>query len=183
MHYHAEVWIPTDEDVHGQVERALAPYQEGTAEHGFWDWWQIGGRWKGTHVPSYDAAEDPEHVELCRLCMGTGMRPGWAWLDDKGDHQFADAWAKECNGCNGCRGTGKSLTWPTKWRRHEADVMAVADVPDDLSAFTLVVGGKVFHEQVWDYEKSNETPFGTVKGKLAELGIDSGYLVTVDYHC
>jgi len=54
---------------------------------GFWDWWQIGGRWKGIHIPDYDPNEDPDHEEVCNLCGGTGDRPEWViyhawWTED-----------------------------------------------------------------------------------------------------
>jgi hypothetical protein len=39
-----------------------------------WDWWQIGGRWTGTFADGYNPSEDPNNIEVCSLCEGTGQR-------------------------------------------------------------------------------------------------------------
>ena len=184
MHMHAEIWVSTTEDVEGQVEKIMAPYSENIEGNNkaFWDWYQIGGRWKGEHVKGYDPSEDPEHIEECSLCKGTGRRPD--------AESFGPGWIEANNGCNGCQGKGVAVQYPTQWGPHEQDVMAVADAPDDLSSYTLVAKGKVFHKQVFNYDEEKgegsfeETDYQgvTVKARLKELGIENGYLVTVDYH-
>ena len=76
MHYHAEVWVQKEfldkfPDslrllcVQDAVTAALAPYDENDCDDnsGWWDWYQIGGRWTGTHVPGYDPNTDPENIE------------------------------------------------------------------------------------------------------------------------
>lgn len=37
-----------------------------------WDWWQVGGRWTGMMDPEYDPQTDPNNIEKCDLCGGTG---------------------------------------------------------------------------------------------------------------
>jgi len=199
MHYHAEVWIKDKENVEAEILRIMAPYDE-TLEveqytdegdtywinpSGFWDWYQIGGRWKGTHVPGYKPSEDPDHLKTCDLCLGSGDRPGWVYYEE-GERHFKDDWAEKCNGCNGCKGTGQSVKWPTDWDPHELDVIPVSQIPDDLDCHTLIVNGEVFQIDYWDRtsKKIVDTEFkgSTVKVKLDELGITDGYLVTVDYH-
>jgi hypothetical protein len=54
-----------------------------------------------------------------------------------------------------------------------------------LSAFTLIVGDRVIHQEEWN---GTDWVPGSLKDKnvkavLDELGISDGYLVTVDYHC
>jgi len=203
MHYHAEVWIKTNENVESQVESALAPYDEDLQviqreedgetwwenPDGWFDWWEIGGRWKGEHVEGYDPTEDPAHLETCDICGGTGDRPGWVLYiyeeDGTRKRTFKDAWAKECNGCNSCLGTGKRLSWPTGWKQHHKDVIPIADIRDDLTCYTLVVGDKVMHDEIYTGDGFADGPMKnkTVKQALAELGVKDGYLVTVDYHC
>ena len=171
MHYHAEVWIESDKNDEKQVKEAMAPYHE--RGKGFWEWYQVGGRWKGVHVPGYKAEDDPENQKNpCTWCNGTGTR------EDTG---------KKCNACDG---KGVGTKWPTEWQPHAKDVIPVAEIPDTLAPFTLVLPGKVFHREEYHPEekdidrKFQETEFAkkTVKQVLQEEKITSGYLVTVDYH-
>jgi hypothetical protein len=145
----------------------------------FYDWYQIGGRWTGSH-DKFDPENDPMNVETCRMCNGTGFRD-----DELGKQEREKDPSYTCNGCgqynnetkmweHGRQGKGLSLKWPTNWARHDGDIIEVKDVPDDLDCYTLVVEDEVFHKSDFD---------GNVKKKLAELGITEGYLVTVDYHC
>lgn len=198
MHYHAEVWIKTNEDIESQIEKIMAPYNENleveqreedgetywTNPDGFWDWWQIGGRWKGQHVANYDSMEDPDHMQICEICYGTGDRPGWVTYGDEGERLFKDDWARECNGCNSCNGTGSSLKWTTQWLQHPQDVIPVSEIPEELTCATLIVGDKVYHDSYWNGNGFVETEFKeqTIKGKLIELGVTDGYLITLDYH-
>ena len=70
MHYHAEVWVPEPkalfgssfkENIEKAVEVSMTPYQQNG--DGWWDWYQIGGRWTGIHAPDYDPNTDPENIE------------------------------------------------------------------------------------------------------------------------
>lgn len=78
----------------GQVESTYNPNSQ-------WDWYVIGGRWNGSLV-GHDPESDPENMEDCFCCNGTGTRPG-------GEAQFGAAWVKQMKGCNGCMGKGKML--------------------------------------------------------------------------
>lgn len=149
---------------------------DGENEAGWWDWFQIGGRWKGAHVLDYDAEKDPAHQKRCDLCHGTGKRTdaiGRATRIENPEY-----------GCNGCNGTGTMVTWPTQWGPHKQDVIAVADAPDKLTCATLLIVRKgqdalVFHDGEWDDENAKRK---TVKELLKENGCEGGILVTVDYH-
>lgn len=189
MHYHAEVRIPNNKDVEAQIEKIMAPYYEETSKEGFWDWYQIGGRWRGAHIPGYNPDEDPELIETCDLCNGTGDRPGWVYYKNK-ERQFKDDWAKECNGCNGCQGKGKTTSWPTGWPIHPKDIIPVSELPDNLTCATLILPEEVlkdkeYHPEAPDSQKFQPNPKftkGNVSLALAERNIKDGYLVTVDYH-
>jgi hypothetical protein len=67
--------------------------------------------------------------------------------------------------------------------KHEEDVMAVSDIPDNFKCYYLIVNENVFisKKQAQD-EKSDFYFDGNVKKKLNKLGITDGYLVTVDLH-
>lgn len=110
MHYGNLVIVRVEDEktfnLDEAVEKAMGPHEE---EGGFWDWYQIGGRWTGL-FDGYDPEKDEANIKVCNLCGGTGTRP-----DMKCE-----------SGCNGCGGTGKSVEWPTQWKRHEGDVMPVA---------------------------------------------------------
>lgn len=167
-HYHAEVWIPEKENAEAQVEEIMEPYYE--EKGGFWDWYMIGGRWKGFHDPTYVQETDPDHIIPCRYCNSTGLRDDMGHWEN-GKKVFKDAWAEKCNGCNVCHGTGKELTWPTQWASHPKDVIPISETPEDLKCPTLILPGKVLQ----DLE-------GPIKPVLEKEGITEGYLVTVDYH-
>ena len=64
-HYHAEVWVPWDLESAASkfVESVLAPYKENSDGEGWWDWYQIGGRYTGIHDPSYDPEKDKCNIE------------------------------------------------------------------------------------------------------------------------
>jgi len=184
MHYHAEVWIPNlDIDVERQIEEIMIPHRENYDDEteqlsGFWDWWQIGGRFSGSHTDyEYDPSKDERNIETCTICNGTGMRADKIGNDIREtDPEFT---------CNSCNGTGRSVLWPTQWAPFELDIMPVSDIKDSLKCYTLIVGDKIIHVETYcSGDGFVKTEFdGYVKSKLNELGITDGYLVTVDYHC
>ncbi len=178
MHYHAEVWLPSKEDVEEQLAEILGPHQEGE-NGGWWDWYQVGGRWSGAHHTEYSPEKDPRNWERCGICKGTGIRED-----------------KACNGCHHHTEDGKleqqvegrrgwCVKWPTGWAPYDGDVIPVAEVADDLKSYTLVVPGEVLHQQIYEPGggKMVDQDMGTVKQELAKRGITEGYMVTVDYHC
>ena len=188
MHYHAEVLIRRPDNIEEQVSHIMTPYQEDHDEDegsvaGFWDWWQIGGRYTGEHDPDYDATIDPSHIKVCSICGGTGDRPDWVYYED-GVRKFKDSWAETCNGCNSCQGTGKTTTWPTEWKPHEKDILSVSKIPEELTCYSLVLPDMdVLHTKAWNGNDFIETEFdGKVKAALEKYNIKEGYLVTVDYH-
>ncbi len=173
MHYHAEVWIPEDGDIkeiEKHVSVAMQPYQEDESDDdtpGFWDWWQIGGRWTGAH-DKYHPETDPANIEVCKYCGGTGTRRDM----------------KVANGCNGCHGTGKFVKWPTEWVFHQDDIVNVKDVSDELSCHALILPEtEPIMTHKWDGKETVKTDFmGNVKQELERRHVMNGYLVTVDYH-
>ena len=195
MHYHAEVWLPEASNLEERLEFVMGPHQEAYDDEadsstGFWDWYQVGGRWTGEHFPDYDPNKDPANIETCSLCQGTGFR-----RDLVGREARLNDRTYTCNSCgtfdrekkvwtHGEAGLGKCVKWPTSWAFFEGDVVKVKDAPVDLDCFTLLVNDQVFSKTIWDGGDFKETGFdGKVLSKLKELGVKDGVLVTVDYHC
>jgi len=102
-----------------------------------WDWWEIGGRWTGALVEDYDPYTDPDNLEPCWLCKGTGKR------DDEGGRQ---ARAQNPNyTCNGCDGKGKSVKHQLK--RFPGDILPARLVPDDYFPHALVTPDGEWHQE------------------------------------
>lgn len=111
----------------------------------FWDWWQIGGRWKGAHLEGYNPDKDPDHKERCSICDGTGFRN-----DLLGRSMREKNPTYTCNGCgkhdpeadtwsHGPLGAGYRVAWPTQWEPHNSDIIPLADASTNLSCYTLVI--------------------------------------------
>jgi hypothetical protein len=103
-----------------------------------WDYWTIGGRWTGA-FSEYEPDKDPDNIETCWLCNGTGKRNDavgkMARLEDP---KYT---------CNGCRGTGKKLKWPTEWKSFHGDVLPIAAIPKEEPSFALVTPSGRWHER------------------------------------
>lgn len=207
MHYLAYVLIPAEGDVDDLVAEAMEPYDENrevepitedgeTWWHnpvGFWDWYQIGGRWTG-NLSGYDPYEDPELLEECRLCQGTGFRN-----DSVGQGFRAHSPDYTCNGCDG---KGKHLLWPSQFPRHAGDVQeALVILPaltEDKTPFSFIVHGSesVAHkehyepgESIGDGKFIEDFPpdrmlalmYRTIAARR-EAGHEGDRLIVVDYH-
>lgn len=160
MHSHAEVWIPDNgnaDKIKQYVSIAMQPYHEEAG--GWWDWWQVGGRWTGCK-DGYNPEKDPSNIQTCEYCHGTGKRTDIIVT----------------NGCNACKGTGKRVVWPTQWRFHKGDICHVNDVPDNLQCSTLLLA------ETKPIMAGKEDSTVSVKEELKRLEVTNGYLVTVDYH-
>lgn len=72
MHYHLEIIMPPTKDVEKAVESILTPFNENSedANHAFFDWYVIGGRWAGNKAK---AKYDQEKLNAF-----------WNWLKEEG---------------------------------------------------------------------------------------------------
>lgn len=172
MHMVAIVVIPKDSDVREEVAKALAPYEKDWSDDekvGWWDWWQIGGRYTGWWS-DYEPEMDWDNVESCTLCLGTGVRS-----------EMDSSW---CGGCNGCRGLGWRLRWPSEWVAHEHDVLPVrAGLSAEVRMpYTVVTPLGAWHKETWtggDFVQAPEW-HRVVREALTPYADDLA--VVVDYH-
>lgn len=97
-------------------------------KHGICDWFQIGGRWMGT-LDGYKPESDIANYQKCVYCKGTGKSKGTA-----------------CNHCTeydpqtqthkpGKFGVGMRFEWPTHWKEHEGDALALSKCLDVVRAW------------------------------------------------
>lgn len=170
MHGLALVVIDEAGDPAVLVEALMEPHNESDdGESGWWDWYQIGGRWTG-HLTGYDPSADPANIEKCDLCRGTGVRR---------DMTVA-------NGCNGCAGRGHRAKWPTNWKAHYGDVAALSAVTD--WADSLAVVGPQGHVAKWEahpgeeYEPLTADAYAEAVKAWAENLPERGRVVVVDFH-
>jgi hypothetical protein len=78
-----------------------------------------GGRWSGV-FDNYDPTNDPDNMETCFLCNGTGLR---------NDNIGKKAREKDPSfTCNGCNGKGKRIKWPSEWKEYSGDIASVSHV-------------------------------------------------------
>lgn len=68
--------------------------------------------------------------EPCRLCAGTGVRPG-------GKEQFGAAWFASCNVCNGCHGKGTVRPSETHYPFEAENVLEFAEFAENSGGFRV----------------------------------------------
>lgn len=130
-----------------------------------WDWWQIGGRWTGC-LTDYDPNKDPDNIETCWLCKGTGERH-----DDVVDGE-----------CNGCEGKGKRIKWPTDWKQRHDDtldaryVLGLMREDDGKIPFALITPDGEWHE------RGKMGWFAMVSGEKDKDGWSNAVLSLVEQH-
>lgn len=54
MHHHLEIIMPPTDDVENSIAQIMAPFDENVdgQQYAFWDWYVIGGRWRGHKILS-----------------------------------------------------------------------------------------------------------------------------------
>ncbi len=119
---HFFVIVISEKGLDDDVFTLLCPHRESLdLSKGHWDWYQIGGRYTGVFNPEYDPREDPDNIEICNLCQGTGKREDMV----------------VANGCNGCRGTGRAVKYPTKWI-HKHCRTRVINIPKTVFSYAIL---------------------------------------------
>ena len=102
-----------------------------------WDWWVIGGRFTGGFTPEYEPGKDPQNIETCDLCEGTGTRKVPVPVDPK--------WKPKPGECNGCNGKGKKVAFTLA--EYGGDIMLASKLPKDYVPFAIVDPKGQWHEK------------------------------------
>lgn len=108
-------------DLEAAVAQAMGPHED---QGGFWDWYQIGGRWTG-HLDGYDPDADPKNQEPCRFCKATGTTTAAVAAQYPAYEEHVD------KPCIQCKGTGTRTTWPTSWAQHPGDVQPIENLTEE----------------------------------------------------
>ena len=92
MHFLTYVLIPASTpDPKAEVDALMGKYNSQEYKGGFWNWYQIGGRWTG-FLSGYDPEKDPANIEGNYTKAGiVEKRVKWptAWAKHDGDIQPA----------------------------------------------------------------------------------------------
>lgn len=203
MHVHYEVFVRANskDEVEEVVIEELEPYSDNyegrKRRERFYDWCQVGGRWRGVHV---DGKVIPPEKTTCSLCGGTGLRSdeivqGWYLTARDGSDEEKQHHAYKLedftilpNGkvaikCNTCDGVGKETGWPTQWPVHEDDVLVVAG--NEKKIRKMFDGTSFF-----GYQMGADTVFNVETGKWLNRDMieeilkksEDWFLVTMDCH-
>lgn len=145
------------------ISAALAPFNEYDHDDGWWDWYQIGGRFTGI-FDDYNPKLDPRNQEPCPFC------------------------AKVQGVCKQCNGSGIHTKWPTSWARYPGDITTPAQALSVLDerkrmGMTMVFGEIVFHRETWSGDKwwPDEEFDDKVRAMLESASPDCS-VVAIDYH-
>jgi len=201
MHFLAFVIIPKrSKNIEAAVAKAMAPFSEEDHSRGFWDWYQIGGRWSG-HLSGYDPGNDPKNIVDCKWCHASGIR-----TDNVGkangfptmalSPEIAKQVGRDTGYCNGCGGLGRHTTWPTEWGTHTGDVQPAsaaleackqgASEAADKWPHTLIANGEALRRDRYVLTKRDfvQTPDFEKKvlATLAKAAKAGDVVVVVDCH-
>jgi hypothetical protein len=210
MHYHLELVMPPITDIDGAIKAIMEPFDESneTNRHGFFDWYQIGGRFSGSKIESLVSQEkkDAFFAELrSRNVTVSCFQSGKQGLSPASQIPMVDAlWREMCpeSGIDVCPFFQHAKALPM-------DVCKLADVPDGLCAERVIIAapahdGKIeassmFSTEIWNGCNYERTAWdGNVKKAIDERckKIDSynkeykerntpapdWLVITLDYH-
>lgn len=145
-------------------------------DKGFWDWWQIGGRWSGIKFKNYDPRKDPRNHKKCDMCHGTGYRDSnicnvCGYFNEA--TECIDSWEVS---------PGIKVIWPG-WNWADVNIKHVSAIKDPVVCCTVIYGPLVKHIEEYKDEGLIKTDFdGDLIKFIKENNIKDGYFVTVDYH-
>jgi hypothetical protein len=148
-----------------------------------WDWYSIGGRWSGV-LDDYNPADDPNNVEQCWLCNGTGMRNDALGQQERLKNPDYT--------CNGCSGKGSKTKWPTDWKQYSGDIQPSDKVASLIKAndqhcpYALVTSDGQWHERGqmgWFGMSSNDMDQNEWREAVVKMLEDSPNTVAVVVDC
>lgn len=148
MHYHMEIIMPPTDDVEAAVASIMKPFDENGEDeegnpnrHAFWDWYQIGGRWSGSHLK---ARYEPERLDeffgwlQSEKVTVSGIRFGKQKLKPSGQIQKVDAkWnemfpSERFEPCPIFQHSGDNMT---------DDVCRLVNLPERITCSHIIIAG------------------------------------------
>lgn len=130
---------------------------------GYWDWYQIGGRWSGV-LDGYDPETNPLNTEECGHCRGTKLNNGSE------------------TPCAYCEGKGVTPKWPTSWVPYKGDIAIVGDIKERRIPYTIVSDDKWLSKEKWNGKSFATTKDFTKKATKILDDNKENIAVVVDYH-
>jgi hypothetical protein len=171
MHYSNLVIVPKTDDVEAAVKEAMGPHED---DGGFWDWYQIGGRFTG-YLDGYDPERDSRNIVACEFCNGIGEVVVEVGVGDS---------PRKCRRCNG---TGFETKWPTRWASHPGDVIPIEDLTDKgyLGFYRIVCPRGIFEREryvPWQEEGDKFVPLEMPPLEWLKQEFPDHLVVVVDNH-
>jgi len=150
---HVYAWAIGEEG----ADDLMAPFQSND-ESGYWDFFQVGGRWTGALDDTYDSRKDPRNMEPCLICKGSKDKVAT---------------------CRACQGSGTGVKWPTGWAPFDGDTTTVGHVKQLLTTGKLQrMPGTAVTFNGWQEDMEKDKWL-----ELLDRYEDSTPLFVVDYHC
>jgi len=165
-HYHLEIIMPPIIDVEAAIEQIMKPFSENEEEanHAFWDWYVIGGRFAGVKLNYDETKLESFHAWLKeeRITV-SGVQCGKQELSPADQVPKVDAKWAEMFPESGLTVCPLFSHYQDQYKNNlqHPDVMRLGDVSKDLKAFAVIVASKKYqseeleaefmiHESVWN---------------------------------
>lgn len=179
MHFHMELIMPPVQDIEADIEKILSPYNEHREDsrHGFYDWYQIGGRYSGRKIRAAVGEEAIDRFEAAlqeRKVTVSGLQWGKQELQPASQIPAVDAlWQEMCPGggliCPLFKHSGDHM---------QNDICRLDQMPGALNAYAALIAcidydGEVsaenlYFKEVWNGLTHQETTWnGLVKDAVA----------------
>jgi hypothetical protein len=209
MHCHLEVIMPPTQDIESALNRILEPFSENNerAQHSFWDWWEIGGRYSGSKAEAAFPKEKLDEFNAWMQAEGvtvSSVRCGKQELMPASQIPKIDAKWREMFGGNG----------PCTLFKHSNNdgTVLAGDICDlknaiDVSCYRVIIAGPSYDRKIeasfmiaqseWNGVNHFDTTWdGKIRSAIGMLGSkdrsdewkeshipkDDWLAVTVDYH-
>lgn len=153
MHMHLEVLMPPTDNVEEALAKIMAPFDEGGSDeegnpntHGFWDWYQIGGRWGGAKIEARLGRDrlDAFHKALTeRNVTVSGLQWGKQTLQPASQIEMVDALWSDMFPDSGLSVCPMFDHAP---KVIDGDICRLSDVPEGLTAERVIIAGPSWND-------------------------------------
>lgn len=169
----------SEETIGRLVKLAMGPHEE---QGGFWDFYQIGGRWTGL-LDGYDPDTDPTKQEPCEYCDATGV------TTEAVARRYPAYVERVGQTCIQCKGKKTRTIWPTEWGFRTGDVAPIASISAETwgKAYRIVSPSGTFQREryePWHPNIEDRFPeYDMPPLEWAQAQYPEHLVVVVDNHC